>query len=61
MSTSFEIPCNLEANGTRSLGTCFIPDSVKTVRIKTTNLEAQFAYEYVWLSTGEINGTYGVN
>ncbi len=57
---SFYIDCKLTSIGTRAIGTCYIPNSVQKVRIKTTNMKAQFLYKYVWLST-EINGTYQVN
>lgn len=60
-SDSFSVDCHLESHGTAAVRTCYIPNSVKTVRIKTTNLMTYFAYENIWLSTGEINGTYTVN
>lgn len=58
---NFKVDCRLTSSGTRAIGSCYIPSSVKTVRIKTTGLQTEFAYEYVWVSTGEINGTYQVN
>ena len=44
--------------GYRSVGTCTIPSSVKTVWIKTFGLQAYFYNDTCWFSTGNINGYF---
>lgn len=45
-------------SGFSPIGTCYIPDGIDAVRIRTVGLQAYFYDKDFWLSNGEINDSY---